>query len=273
MSWTVNDVRNTPATRNVIESVIIGVALTALSYIVGYAASWPLTTGWQLWLEIFAVFTSYSCTYLCVRERRIQYPIGAISTLAYAWLFYEFGLNASAVLNAWLVLQLVYGWFRWRSDSNARPVTFVKLWQWPLYAAATGVFFALGYWIDTALGGSFAMTDVLILVGSILAQWLLDNKKWENWAVWLAVDVLATYEYYNSHLYLVAFQYLFFLLNTFYGMYVFYLSWKNSNRKVIRFLDETRTWEDGGIINRVFVQGPETPKQVPCAGPDCPLCP
>lgn len=232
MSFLVNSTRETPATRNVVESVIIGVVLTALSYLVGLYAGWPLTQGWLLWLEVFAVFTSYSCTYLCYRERRLQYPIGAVSTAAYAYLFYSFGLSASAVLNAWLILQLVYGWFRWRSDREARLVTFVGLKWWPAYLIGSVLFFLGGYWLDTALGGSFAVTDVLILTGSILAQFLLDNKKWENWVVWFAVDVLAIYEYYTSHLYLVGFQYVFFLLGTVYGAYTWWRSIQDAKAPV-----------------------------------------
>lgn len=241
-----NDVRNTPATKHIIESLIIGVVLTALSYLWGYQAGWALTQGWQLWLEIFCVFTSYSCTWLCVRERRIQYPIGAVSTLAYAWLFWEFGLHGSAVLNLWLTVQLIYGWFRWRSDADARPVTFVALKWWPAYILATAGFYLVGYWFDTASGGQQVWTDIIIVTGSILAQWLLDNKKWENWTVWLIVDVFATYEYFKGGLDLVGFQYIFFTLNTFIGAYVWWKSRKASRRSLITASFPTFTQNDVG---------------------------
>lgn len=67
--------------RHLVESAIVAVVLTALSYAVGIACSW--ITGLN-WLEVFAVFTLYSCTYLCVKERRINYPIGAVSKIANA---------------------------------------------------------------------------------------------------------------------------------------------------------------------------------------------
>jgi len=269
---TVNDVRRTPATRNIIESIIIGVVLTALSYIVGAEAHWTLTQGWQLWLEIFAVFTSYSCTYLCVRERRIQYPIGAISTLAYAWLFYEFGLNGSALLNLWLTVQLAYGWFRWRSDDDARPVTLVALKWWPAYIVSTVAFYLVGYWLDVSSGGTQVWTDIVIVTGSILAQWLLDNKKLENWVVWLVVDVFATYEYFTAGLTIVGFQYIFFTLNVFYGFYVWYRSRQASNKPKIKFIEES--WQDDGIITHQYVSGGTKAQAAyyPCTGPDCVAC-
>ncbi len=232
MSFAVNTTRTAPATRNVVESILIGVVLTVLSYAVGHYADWSLTEGWQLYLEAFAVLTSYSCTYLCVRERRIQYPIGAVSTLSYSYLFYQFGLNGSAVLNLWLTAQLIYGWFRWRSDADARPVTFVALKWWPAYIAVTVAFYLGAVALNNWAGGAFVWTDTFIVAGSILAQWLLDNKKWETWLVWLAVNGFAIYTYFTSELYLVGFQYIFFAANTFYGMYMWWNSMQESKEKM-----------------------------------------
>jgi len=77
-----------------------------------------------------------------------------------------------------------------------------------------------------------AWTDSLILAGTILAQFLLDNKKLENWAIWAIVNVLAIYTYLSTGLILVAFQYVFFLLNTVYG----FVLWKGSmnHEQIIR---------------------------------------
>src|SRR5437868_360567 len=108
-----------PLARDYLESIIIGLALTALSYGVGIWMDWIAVLNW---LEVFAVFTSYVCTYLCVKERRFNYPIGAVSSAAYALLFLQSGLIASAILNAYLVPTLVYGWIRWGKDTRTRPV-------------------------------------------------------------------------------------------------------------------------------------------------------
>lgn len=212
------DNRTTTSRADLLDSLWIGVALTALSYIVGRAAGWG-GTGLN-WLEIFAVFTSYSCTYLCVKERRINYPIGAVSTAAYTILFLQSHLYASAVLNAYLTPALLYGWIRWRQDRETRPVKHVQLKWIPVYAIVTLAAYLIAARVSHALGGTLAWTDSFILAGSILAQFLLDNKKLENWYVWLAVDGIAIYEYFHTGLYLVGFQYAFFFLNTIYGLYV-----------------------------------------------------
>ncbi len=67
----------------------------------------------------------------------------------------------------------------------------------------------------------------MVMAGSILAQFLLDNKKMETWLIWTIVNVFAIYTYVNAGLSLVAFQYVFFLLNAFYGLWV----WNNSRKQ------------------------------------------
>jgi len=217
--------RDGPA-RNIIESVIIGVVLTGLSYLIGFYFGWITTVSP---LEAFAVLTSYSCTYLCVRERRINYPIGAVSNAAYALLFYSFGLMGSAVVTAYLTISLVYGWFRWKDDSNTKPVAFVEAKWWPVYILATALAFLGGFGLYHLLGAAVVWTDLAVMAGSILAQFLMDNKKMESWIVWAIVNVFAIYTYMTSGLFIAGVQYIFFLGNAFYGWYC----WNKSRKATI----------------------------------------
>lgn len=203
------------------EATVVAAVLTTLSYLVGLAAGWINDLNA---LEAFAVATSFACTYLCVKQKRINYPIGAVSTAAYAVLFIQEGLVASALLNAYLTPALVYGWFRWRADAVTRPVGFVALRWWPAYVVATGLSYGGAVWLLDALDSRMAPIDATILVGSMLAQFLLDNKKIETWAVWALVNVAAIYTYFTAGLALAGFQYIFFLANTLYGAW----SWRQA---------------------------------------------
>jgi nicotinamide mononucleotide transporter len=209
------------ATNDVLVSLVVAVVATGLSYLIGLGFGWIETVNM---LEAAAVFTSYSCTWLCVKERRINYPIGALSTALYCLLFFQAALFSSMALNAYLTILLVYGWFRWRADDNTRPVTMVKWKMWPVYLLLTGVFFAGGLTLSIHFGGAVVWTDAAILALTILAQFLLDNKKLENWAVWALVNVFAIYTYFTGGLFIVGVQYIFFLANTLYGWY----SWNKS---------------------------------------------
>lgn len=215
--------RSTSLQRDFTESIIVGVVLAGLSYMIGLGLGW-LSAASLNWLEVFAVFTSYSCTYLCVKERRLNYPIGVLSTMAYALLFMQSGLVASAILNIYLVPTLIYGWFRWRKDSHTRPVMRVEQKMVLVYLLVALIGYGGAVLIGRILSGVLTWTDSVILAGTILAQFLLDNKKLETWFVWALVNVFAIYTYTTSGLPLVAFQYVFFLMNTIYG----YITWKRS---------------------------------------------
>lgn len=216
-------VRPTLAARPYLTSAIVAVILTTVSYAVAVAAHW-IPAGIN-WLEAFAVFTSYACTYLCVVQKRFNYILGVISSAAYSLLFWQSGLVASAILNAYLVFTLAYGWFRWKSDASPRPVTHVRLRNlFLIYTPVTLAAFGIAWLIVTAFHGHLAPFDSVILVGTILAQFLLDNKKLENWIVWAVVNVAAIWVYATTGLPLAALQYVFFLGNTVYG----FVLWKRS---------------------------------------------
>lgn len=244
---TIETAPRTGATRNVLEGTAIGAFLTALSYLVAFQFGWVDSVNY---LEAFAVFTSYVCTYLCVKERRINYPIGVVTTAAYCVLFLQADLLASALLNAYLVPTLVYGWFRWKSDAETRPVMHVAGRMIPVYLLVTAAFYAGAVAVVTAFGGSFAAPDAAILIGTILAQFLLDNKKYETWFVWMGVNVAAIYVYANAGLALAAFQYVFFLANTFYGLY----EWNRSmNSDRIRPTNSVAAYEGAPALSAVRV--------------------
>lgn len=207
--------------RHYCEAIALGVILTALSYAVGMSAGW--ITSLNL-LEVFAVFTSYCSTWLCVRERRMNYVYGAISSIAYAVLFFQAGLLASSLLNAYLAPTLLYGWIRWRKDSNTRPVEHVSVKMLPVYIGVAVLFWFGASQLFGALGATMAIFDTMILGLNILAQLLLDNKKLENWYVWAVMNVVAIYVYFSTGLFLVGFQYIFFLMNTVIG----FIAWRKS---------------------------------------------
>lgn len=206
--------REQSAKTHLVQAAVIGVFLTGLSYVVGSAMGWVSEINW---LEVAAVFGSYMATFLCVVERRANYPIGAIANAAYALLFFQWELYASSITTGFLTFYLAYGWVRWKSDENTRPVTRLQLKWVPAYIASTAAFYFLVVWVVSLAGGTLAATDSVILIGTMIAQLLLDNKKIETWAVWIVVNIFAIYTYSQAGLALAAFQYVFFLANAFYG--------------------------------------------------------
>ena len=201
--------------------VIWGLALTSMSYAVGFYLGWIATVSL---LEVFAVFTSYVCTIMCVHQTRWNYPVGIVTTAAYSILFFSWSMPALAIFNLYLVGSLIYGWFRWGSDSNTRPVTKIEP-KWYLGYGLFGVLVLVMYLlILNIFGVPLNFIDIGLAVFSGIAQLMLDNKKLETWIVWAGVDIVSIPFFWVSGGFLVAFQYVFFLANTIYG----YISWKRS---------------------------------------------
>ena len=197
-----------------VEAAVLAVVLTGLPYLFGLIPE-------VNWLEIFAVATSYACTWLCVVERRVNFVLGAMSTAAYTFLFVYSGLFASAFLNAYLFPTLIYGWFVW---GRVKHVSRVSLRVLPWYLLAAGGAYGIAVLVVSLMGGQMVWADSVILVGSILAQFLLVNKIITTWFVWALVNVFAMYVYFSSGLYLVGVQYMLFFVNTFIG----YFHWKRN---------------------------------------------
>lgn len=178
-------------------------------------------------VEFMAVWTSFICTLLCVYQSRWNYPVGVISTAFLSYSFYSVGLIGSMVLNLYLIPTLVYGWFVWGEDKNTKPVEHVKLKNLIWYALVTLAVYAGAMAIIAYFGGRLPRWDSICLVGSVLAQFLLDRKKIETWYVWAVVNVVSIVLYFHFGLYLIGMQFILFLMNTTYG----YVSWRSTMKQ------------------------------------------
>lgn len=209
------------------ESILIGLGLTALSYVVAHFLGWA-TIDKINWLEAFAVFTSYSCTWLCTRQSRINYLVGVVTTAAYSLLFWQFEMHALALFNLYLVGSMAYGWIRWGRDDQTRPVTNVDQEGYTFYCLF-GLIILVGYvlinhLIDPNWFQNASTIDIGLAVASGVAQIMLDNKKLENWILWAGINIVSIPYFIHGGLYIVAFQYIFFLVNTFIG----YIEWRKT---------------------------------------------
>lgn len=174
------------------------------------------------WWEVSAVWTSFSCTWLCTKQVRFNYVLGIISTILLAITFWQAHLYGSMALNLYLIPTVIYGWFIWGKDTNTKPVLHVTPKAAWGYAIATVLTWAGANWAILHFGGSMSILDSFNLVGSILAQWLLDRKKLENWIIWAAVNVVSIYVYWSQGLFLLSVQFAFFLANAVYAWFVWH---------------------------------------------------
>jgi nicotinamide mononucleotide transporter len=210
-----------------VDSLKVSLLLTCISLIIAEYAGWLGGMSNINPLELVAVIASFACTYMCVMQSRWNYPMAVLSTSLLAIVFYQSDLLASAVLNIYLIPTVIYGWFIWGRDEDTKPVSHVRLTILPQYVLFTVLAYVGAALIANALGGALAPLDSWLLIGSILAQFLMDRKKIEAWLVWIAVNIVSIYVYFESGLYLLAIQFFFFLINSVYGYYM----WRSTQLK------------------------------------------
>lgn len=176
------------------------------------------------WLETASVFFSFASTWLCTRQSRFNYVFAVVSTALLSITFYQAQLFGSMALNLYLIPTVIYGWFIWGKDASPRKVEHVKPKNLILYLGVTAITWAGAFAVITACGGEMVALDGWLLVGTVLAQFLMDRKKLESWIVWIAVNVVSVYVYFENGLYLLAAQFVLFLANA----VIAFIQWRKS---------------------------------------------
>lgn len=176
-------------------------------------------SGWDIsgW-EIAGFLLGVVGVVLMIRQHLLAWPVGLVQVAIYAWVFYGSRLYSDAILQVIFFVLLVYGWIQWRRgvrDGQVRhelPVTSLtlsgKLICLGIGAVATG---AWGEFMHRNTDAALPHWDAFILAFSMVAQWMQARKKIENWALWMAVNVVAIGVYFTKQLYLTAILYAVFL--------------------------------------------------------------
>jgi nicotinamide mononucleotide transporter len=128
-------------------------------------------------------------------------------------------------LQVFFVFVQIYGWWYWlRGDAGKRPP--ITTWPARLVAllSALGFIFAIlaSAVLNALTDARMAFWDSAIFGLSVIAQFLLDRKKLENWIVWAGVDAISICVYASQGLWLTAALYTGLLLNAAWG----YVEWR-----------------------------------------------
>lgn len=163
-----------------------------------------------------------------MRQNIWCWPTGLVQVVLYIYIFYGTRLYSDALLQVVYVVLQLYGWYHWlhggRNDSPlpVARLTTRELGVWAgIGAAGAG---ALGLLMSRYTDAALPYWDATITSLSLVAQYLLAQKKLENWLFWITVDLLAIGVYSAKALYPTAGLYAVFL-----GLATFgYFEWKRS---------------------------------------------
>jgi nicotinamide mononucleotide transporter len=165
------------------------------------------------YLEFFGLVSGVVAVVLSALANIWSWPLGIINVTLSFFLFYQVQLYPDMFLQIFFFVTNVMGWWRW---ANPRPgeedkhkylrvsfLPFRKLIYYTLLSVAGTVvmaFFAqhLHEWLPTIFikPSASPFTDSFITIMSVMATFLMIQKRAECWIIWVLVDVVATYLYF-----------------------------------------------------------------------------
>ncbi len=186
----------------------------------GYAMSY---------LEFFGVVSGAVAVWLSARANIWSWPIGAASVVLFFFLFYQIQLYPDMFLQVFFFVTNLQGWWRWTHPKlgeemvprpgiqdqlkiSRMPTRQLITWSGAGVAATVllGTFASnlhTLFPIAFSKPSAFPYVDSFTTTMSIVATYMMIQKRVECWYVWLLVDVVLTYVYYVKDVKLVAAEY------------------------------------------------------------------
>jgi len=177
-------------------------------------------------LEICANVLTATAIFLAGRNSVHTWWVGIIGVILFGFLFFGAKLYADVTLQVFFVVTGLIGWYQW-SGGRAKtelPITRTKP-TTLLISIVIGVVVGAAYatflykYTDAYSPG----WDTALLVGSVIGQILMMNRKIENWGFWLIVNTIAVPLFISRGLYLTSGLYAAYWLHAIYA----YRTWSS----------------------------------------------
>ncbi|MES2465393.1 MAG: nicotinamide riboside transporter PnuC [Armatimonadota bacterium] len=177
---------------------------------------WETIVKSQSAVEWVAAVTSLLCVWLTVRNNIWNWFWGFIGVILYGYIFLNYKNYANAGLQILYFLPIQFiGWYVWKrkgpNQDDDLPVTRLTTQARLGWAGVTVILTGILYVVLRFTNDPLPFFDGITTAMSIVAQYLQVHKKFENWWLWIAVDVIyAGYVFPVQQLYVSAGLYVIF---------------------------------------------------------------
>ena len=172
---------------------------------------WGLDTSW---LELIAVLLAFAMIVCNIIELHWGWPLAAISSVLYFFLFWSQRLYGEALLQVLFIVLAMWGWSVWLRGVEGAPLPITRM---PSHQRLKFAVSGSALWLTTgSVLLNFTDTDVpwwdaFPTAFSLVGQYLLAHKRLENWAVWIVVNIVAAGLFAWKGLWLTTLLYLAFI--------------------------------------------------------------
>lgn len=179
------------------------------------------------YLEFVGTLFNLVCVWLVARKNILNWPIGLVGVGLFGVLFYQINLYADLFEQMYFFVTGIIGWYMWSKarkpqGSNEQIVVRRNNARTNVaWIAGIVVLTALGTWAMTRIHiwlpvlfpepASLPLLDTFTTVLSFAATVLMMQRKLENWALWILVDIIAIGLYWYKGVPFIALLYVLFL--------------------------------------------------------------
>ena len=174
------------------------------------------------WTELLGSVLGLIQIWLLVRRSIWNFPVAMAMVSLIGVTLFEARLFSECGLQAFFFFVNAIGWVQWnrvRDDADTVPVTWMSnssRFVWALATAALSL--SLGWLMHTFTNAALPFADSAVTGASIAAQLLLNNRRIENWVLWVAIDVASVALYLSRDLFFLAALYVAFLVISVIGL-------------------------------------------------------
>ena len=172
---------------------------------------WGLDTSW---LELIAVLLALAMIVCNIVELHWGWPLAAISSVLYFFLFWSQHLYGGALLQVLFVVLALWGWSVWLRGIEGSPLPVTRMpsrQRLTLSISGTVLWLATGSMLLNVTDTDVPWWDAFPTAFSLVGQYLLAHKHLENWAVWIGVNIVAAGLFAWKGLWLTTLLYLAFI--------------------------------------------------------------
>ncbi len=186
------------------------------------------------WLELVGTIFNLWSVWLMTRNRILSWPVGIIGVILFMLLFWQINLYADFFEQIYYIVTGFWGWWLWKKSgqpdegtihrNSARENIIAILVTVALSILAGWADGNLNVWLPRFFpeAASFAYLDATTTIMSFTAQILMARRRLECWYIWIAVDVIGIWLYWQKGTVFLAVLYCLFLILATQGL----LSWR-----------------------------------------------
>lgn len=150
------------------------------------------------WIQTIGVITGAGAVlFLALNKAKIGWTLGVINAGFFTVLMFQYMLYADVILNVYYLFTSAFGlvyWLGWMSRREKKEPAKITHMGWKAWLKWGAVWIAvtavMGHLLDTYTPTDVAYIDSFTTVGSLIAQFLLARKIFENWYIWIFVDII-----------------------------------------------------------------------------------